>query len=151
MPTKFEIKKFKSQMGHEGPGFFCHLYVDGVKGAEAIDQGDGGMVYWTWFDQEAKRKFEAHVASLPEREYGEGMEGTYKPDADTAIVDLIAEFETRKTFTRKCKTKTLFRLKGQKPEEYYEMKVAFTSQVAENLRRKHGDNLAEIINETVMT
>ena len=64
---KFELKKFKSQMGHEGPGFYCLLYVDGVKGAEAINQGDGGMVYWHWFDADAKRKFDEHLASLPER------------------------------------------------------------------------------------
>jgi len=68
--TKFEIKRFRSQRGHEGPGFYCVLWVDGVKGAEAIDQGDGGMVHWSWFDQEAKRKFDEYVASLPEREMG---------------------------------------------------------------------------------
>ena len=39
-------RSFRSRRGHEGPGFYCVLWVDGVKGAEAIDQGDGGPVHW---------------------------------------------------------------------------------------------------------
>ena len=141
-----------SQRGHEGPGFYCVLWVDGVKGAEAIDQGDGGMVYWHWFDQEAKRKFAEHVASLPERETGLefGLPSMMKkPTADDVIVDLICELEVRKAFKRKCRTQTLIRLKGDKPDEYRALKVAFTPAVAEQIRRKYGDQLVEVINEWV--
>jgi len=147
---KFELKKFKSQMGHEGPGFYCLLYVDGVKGAEAINQGDGGMVYWHWFDADAKRKFDEHVAAQPEREMGLefGLPSMMKkPDADDIITNLVCEYELAKAFARKCKTKTLFRLKGDKPDEYRELKVAYSLAVADQLRRKYGDQLVEIINE----
>jgi len=147
---KLEVKSFRSQRGHEGPGFYCILWVDGVKGAEAIDQGDGGMVHWHWFDQEAKRKFDEYVASLPEREMGAefGLPSMMKkPTADDVIVDLICELEVRKALKRKCRTQTLIRLKGDKPDEYRALKVAFTPAVAEQLRRKYGDQLVEIINE----
>ena len=60
---------------------------------------------------------------------------------------LVCEHEIRKMFTRKCKTQTLFRLKGDKPDEYRAIKAAFTPAVAEQIRRKYGDQLLEIINE----
>jgi hypothetical protein len=63
------------------------------------------------------------------------------------IVDLIGELEVRKTLKRKCRTQTLIRLKGDKPDEYRAIKVAFTPAVAEQIRRKYGDQLVEIINE----
>ncbi len=144
------MKSFKSQRGHEGPGFYCILWVDGVKGAEAIDQGDGGMVHWRWFSQEAKRKFDEYVASLPEREIGleSGLPSCMvKPDADLVINDLVCDLEVRKTLKRKCRTQTLIRLKGDKPDEYRAIKAAFTPAVAEQIRRKYGDRLVEIINE----
>jgi hypothetical protein len=149
MPN-LEVKSFRSQRGREGPGFYCILWVDGVKGAEAIDQGDGGMVHWHWFDQEVKRKFDEYIASLPEREMGLefGLPSMKKkPTADDVIVDLVGEFETRRTFKRKCKTQTLFRLKGDRPEEYRAIKVAYSPAVAEQVRRQYGDQLVEIINE----
>jgi hypothetical protein len=148
--AKFEIKSFRSQRGHEGPGFYCILWVDGVKGAEAINQGDGGRVHWSWFDQEAERKFKEYVASLPEREMGLefGLPSMMKkPTADDVIVDLICELETRRAFQRKCKTKTLFRLKGDKADEYRVLKVAYSPAIAEQVRRNYGDQLLEIINE----
>jgi hypothetical protein len=124
--------------------------VDGAKGAEAIDQGDGGMVHWQWFSQEARRKFDEYVASLPEREMGLefGLPSMMqKPTADDVIVDLICEPEVRKTLKRKCRTQTLIRLKGDKPDEYRAIKAAFTPAVAEQIRRKYGDRLLEIVNE----
>jgi hypothetical protein len=139
MPN-LEVKSFKSQRGHEGPGFYCVLWVDGAKGAEAIDQGDGGMIYWHWYSPEAKRKFDEYVASLPEREMGLefGLPSMMKqPTADDVIVDLICELEVRKTLKRKCRTQTLIRA----------IKAAFTPAVAEQIRRKYGDQLVEIINE----
>ena len=86
----------------------------------------------------------------PEREIGLefGLPGMMKkPDADWVIKDLVCEHETRKAFARKCKTQTLFRLKGDKPDEYRAIKAAFTPAVAEQIRRKYGDQLLEIINE----
>jgi hypothetical protein len=148
--TKFEIKSFRSQRGHEGPGFYCVLWVDGVKAAEAIDQGDGGMLHWHWFDREAERKFKEYVASQPEREMGLefGLPSMMKkPTADDVLVELVGELEVRKALKRKCRTQTLIRLKGDKPEEYRAIKVAYTSAVAEEIRRKYGDRLLEIINE----
>ena len=121
-----------------------------MKGAEAIDQGDGGMVHWSWFSQDAKRNFDEYVASLPERETGAefGLPSmTGKPTADDVIVDLICELEVRKKLKRKCRTQTLIRLKGDKPDEYRAIKVPFTPAVAEQIRRKYGDQLVEIINE----
>jgi len=70
-----------------------------------------------------------------------------KPTADDVIVDLICELEVRKALKRKCRTQTLIRLKGDKPDEYRALKVAFTPAVAEQVRKRYGDRLLEIINE----
>jgi len=93
---------------------------------------------------------ERYVASLPEREMGLefGLPSMMrKPTADDIIVDLVCELEARKALKRKCRTQTLIRLKGDKLEEYRIIKVAFSPAVAEQVRRKYGDRLLEIINE----
>ena len=150
---KFEIKHFRSQRGHEGPGFYCILWVDGVKAAEAIDQGDGGCVHWHWFDQEAKRKFDEHVASLPEEDIGHGL-GKCKPDADTVIVNLVCEYEMKKKrlarIKRDIKKHCCFRLKSEAgtDTDYHTLNYPYSPKAAEWLRTKYGDDLAEILNET---
>ena len=149
---RFELKKFKSQRGHEGVGFYCLLHVDGVKGAEVIDEANGGMYRWHWFDPEAKRKWDDHVAAQPEEECGLefGLPSMMKkPDADSVMARLADEHQIRETMKRKCRTQTLYRLKGDKPEEYWVQKVKFTAEVARKLRDKYGDALVEIINETL--
>ena len=70
-----------------------------------------------------------------------------KPTADDVIVEMVCELELRRTFKKKCKTQTIIRLKGDKPEEYRAIKVAYTPAVAEEIRRKYGERLLEIINE----
>jgi hypothetical protein len=143
---KFEIKNFKSQRGHEGPGFYCILWVDGVKGAEVINQGDGGMCYWHWFNKEAEKTWVDHVAAQPELEDEFGGK-PYKQDQDTVIAGLVDDYEIRKHLVRLCKTKTLYRLK--KDDSVWEMRVRYAPEVGAKLRAKHGDNLHEIINETM--
>lgn len=134
---KFEIKHFRSQRGHEGPGFYCILWVDGVKAAEAIDQGDGGCVHWHWFDQEAKRKFDEHVASLPEEDIGHGL-GKCKPDADTVIVNLVCEYEMKKKrlarIKRDIKKHCCFRLKS----EAVTTRITTPSTIHTARRRRNG-------------
>ena len=88
------------------------------------------MVHWSWFSQEAKRTFDEYVVSLPERETGAefGLPSMMrKPTADDVIVDLVCELEVRKTLKRKCRTQTLIRLKGDKPDEYRAIKVSLHS------------------------
>lgn len=50
---------------------------------------------------------------------------------------------------RQCQTKTLFRLKGDKPDAHWIVKAPYTPALAARIRAKHGDNLVEIINETL--
>jgi hypothetical protein len=146
---KFEIKKFKSQRGMEGPGFSCDLYVDGVRGADVIDHGDGAPIYWFWFNQEAKRVFEAYVASQPEEPNEYGLPPS-KPDADTVMSHIIDQFETRKKILRAAKTKCLFRLKDDGPDvAYRSLNIPYGPDAVKCLHDRFGDRLAEIINETL--
>jgi hypothetical protein len=147
---RFEIRNFRSQRGHEGPGFYCILWVDGVRAAEAIDHGDGGPVWWTWFDAEARRKFDEYVAAQPEEPYGHGIGGTLKPDADWVIARLVAEHEVRRKIARGIKTKCLFRLKSDEGKDvaFRTLNMPYGPDAVAYLRKKFGDDLKEILNET---
>lgn len=52
-----------------------------------------------------------------------------------------------KAFCKECQTKTLFRLKSDKPEDYRVLEIPYSQELKETLEHHHGDNLAEIINE----
>ncbi len=144
---KCEIKKYRKNMGHEGEGFYCQLWVDGKLAAHVTDSGNGGSPLYLWVDKKAREEVHAHIATLPPKQcFCKGMEPwSQKADAETFIVDLIARHKLKKT----CKTKTVFRLKGQEDGDYYEMKAIYSPQIAQEIRQKYGDTLLEIINETL--
>ena len=142
---KFEAKKFKSCAGDEGDCISGELHVDGVHAASVNYDGRGGPYRWYWHDKVSQKTFEEFVASRPEVPFGGGMEGTFKPDNDWVFMELCGRIKMRK----QCKTKTLFRLKHDDPDVYCILNVAFTPLIAGHLRSRHGDNLAEIINETL--
>jgi hypothetical protein len=52
----FEIKKFKSFTGMEGPGFNADLYADGQKAAIVIDGGNGGEMDFHWTSRKSRRR-----------------------------------------------------------------------------------------------
>lgn len=123
---RFEIAKFKSFNGHEGLGFNATLIVDGAKGCDAIDDGNGGGVTCYWASQEVKNKVLGHIKTLPleplapdapqwERDmWPNGM----KHDLDSFLTKLVSDYENDKRFRRLCKAKTVYRLAGDKAGQY---------------------------------
>lgn len=150
--SKFEIRSLKTFRGVEGPAFDCILYVDGVKAADVLNDGWGGCYRWTWLNKEAKVKWDAYVAAQPEEPYGFGMDGTFKPDGDFVVEGLVMALQDRKKMLRQMKTLTLFRLKGDKEKglAYHSVKMPFDHKAIEWLHKKFGDELVEIINETLL-
>lgn len=140
----FQIKNFKSQRGIEGIGFYCTLWIDGVKAAEVIDEAHGGPYHWHWFDHDAERRWTKYVSEQPESPSLFSGLPPSKADEDEVMADIVERYE----LTKKCKNKTLYRVKGQKEGEYWSEKVPFTPQVAERLRNEQPD-LVEILNETI--
>lgn len=147
---KFEIRKFKSQRGHEGPGYYCELWMDGKHIAECFDEGNGGPVLVQYDSPEVRQAVYAHIKTLPPHhwEADQWSEAHDSPmDEELFMMELVEAFEIDKMFKRKCKTKTLFRLKGDKPDEYHIYAKPFTAVLADGMRKHYGDTLLEIINE----
>lgn len=93
----------------------------------------------------------AHLAKLPKvkSSFGDGkMELTV--DSDWFVTELVARWgkeKAEKKIERDCKTKTLFRLEGDKTGQHWIVKAPFDEQVRAYLNKKHGDKLLEIIND----
>lgn len=146
---KFEIKRFHENHGHEGLGYDCDLYMDGVLVCHSNNEGGGGCDLHHWASKEMREKMLAYIATLPPHHWDESdLHLEDQPmDMDLFMMNLICEFQTNKTFKRQCKTKTLFTLKSDKRDEYHIHKQAYSPAIVAGLRKHYGDQLVEIINE----
>ena len=141
-------------MGHEGEGFSCELWMDGALVAHVIDEGGGGAPLYQWASREAASKVLAHVKTLPEKVYPaqKGMEAFSHPaDEESFIWDLVMAHLDDKRVRRAAKTKLLFKLKSDAGTDvaYRTLKAPYSEQAAESVRKKYGDDLLEIVNETL--
>jgi len=151
---RFELKKYHKNMGHEGEGFNCELWMDGALAAHVIDEGGGGPPLYQWASREMAQKVLDHVKTLPEKVYpaAHGMEAFSRPaDQESFIWDLVAAHLEDKRTRRAAKTKLLFKLKSDAGTDvaYRTLKAPYGEQAAEFVRKKYGDDLLEIINETL--
>ncbi len=154
---KVTVSNVKSTTGREGYGFFCTVLIDGKPVAKVADYGDGGEPRWEpikWTSRadmdavlESKTAIETYAKTLPPQTFLDG--DPLGMDADLLIVNLVdAELEAR-SWRRRCKTKTCFRLKGDPPEAYMVINTPFSPELKAKIVAKHGDRLLEIINERV--
>lgn len=124
---QYTIRGLKTFKGMEGMGGFnvtlCHA---GQPVCFIINEDCGGEYYWQWKAPEHEALVQAIVDALPEEPFGHGMEGTFKPDRDCWIATLVGEYENTKRFDRLSKTKTLFRIQGDKEGEYRVIKAPYT-------------------------
>ena len=154
----FTVKNSKAFRTNDGYAWSATIYMDGVKLCYAFDQGRGGEVRIDWASKEAETKFGEYVASLPAdmdipaellARYPEGM----KRDAGDVIARIVDNYENTKreasTLKRWCKTKTIFRLKGDEVGTYRNVKNTFNPQVKLYLVGKYGDTIETIVNETL--
>ena len=152
--SKFELKKYHKNMGHEGEGFACELWMDGALAAHVIDEGGGGAPLYQWASREAANKVLEHIKTLPEKVYpaGQGMDELRVPaDQETFIWDLVTAYLDDKRVRQAAKTKLLFKLKSDAGTNvaYRTLKAPYSKQAAEFVRKKYGDDLLEIVNETL--
>ena len=148
----FDLKKYHKNRGHEGEGFDCELWMDGVLVAHVTDEGGGGAPLYRWASREMMLKLDEHIKTLPPEHVPAqfGMEAYDRPiDRESFIWSLVTRHEEMKRWKRACKTKTLFRLASDGADKWREMKVPFSPAVAEQLRKRFGDDLLCIINETI--
>lgn len=139
MLTLKNIKMYPA-ISEETTAFSATLYWKNQKAGEASNRGVGGCNNYYWNHPAIRREVEA---------WAKEQEVQY-PDfevLDQVIDKILVEHELNQIFKRACKTKTLFRLKGDLPQQYREVKCVYTLAVKRTLVDKFKDELVEIINE----
>jgi len=142
---KIELKKVKGHQGSDSYCFTADLYVDGVKSGTVRDDGNGGCIMFS--DWTMAQRLTAYGAGLPEIPFGDGMEGTFKKDADWMVMEALDKYEENKFLKNRCKTKTLWKSKEQPPNDWHVSTEPYSKEFADRIRRELGENLVEIANE----
>ena len=163
----YEVKNVKGFMGSDCPGYNATLYRDGKKVALVINDGSGGQETVHWYDVEAPRvdfatnnyKGDSGVmrctpeqAMLMEHLKGKKVaqdEVMGEPEMSLGmfLAGLVDDFENNKRFKKMCKSKTLYRVKGDKQDVYRVCHYSFNRAVKSALEMKFGDQLEVIFNE----
>jgi hypothetical protein len=146
---KLTVKSYKSLPGKEGDAFNCSLYVDGKRAAVVSYDGWGGPYDYDWTPSDKKRfggplaaKVKAWVKTLPplKSEYGD-----LPMDLDILTDDVINAMLEERQVKRWCRTKTVFRLKGDKAGNYRTVEAKYSARVRAFIMKKYPK--AEILNE----
>lgn len=116
--TKFEAKKLKTWVAHEGPGYSCELLADGKKIASCSNDGDGGPDRIYFVSSEVRKDMESYLATFPKRKSQFG--GEYAMDMEwfmAKMVDDVRDGQALKRYVtarmRDLKTKTLMKFKNE--------------------------------------
>ena len=134
------VKNVKSFVGNEGYGFNASVYYKGKRVALAYDDASGGPVVVQWSDKAAEQALQTHLKTLPEVPYDYGVvRGAYKVDEGMFVVRLVDRYEEDKQLKRHCKTKTLFRCKGDEDGSWRTVKIPFSKITVEHLSNKCPD------------
>ena len=157
---KAELKKLKVYKGlsHDSTAFNAELWIDGKLAAYCENDGHGGDNFIQYVDRmHGKSAFEAAFAewtgAMPpmpiEDEFLEGRGMEPIPMDDELWVGLEVErLEEERFWKRRCSKTMCVILKTHKPGQFTQYKAwPYSPDAAQELRRKHGDDLVEIINE----
>lgn len=142
----YSVKGVKSFIGMEGYGFNATLYRSKKKVAFVIDEAHGGDYIYQWYDKAEEKILRDYCASLP-KHIAYDMEMAENPDS--LIAELVDAYENNKRLSRLCKSSTLIRLKGDKEGEYRQFKHIYDDAMKKSLKGRYGDNITEILNETI--
>lgn len=103
-------------MGNEGYGFNASLYEDGKRVALVIDDAWGGCLQFQWSDKGAEKRIAAekrlidYAKTLPEVHYdlGEGRKGSYQPNMDHVVNQLVNEYLELRDMKKSLKARIVY-------------------------------------------
>lgn len=163
----YEFKNSKKMRGMDGLAWSGNLFLDGVKVAYVINGGSGAPTEFEWVDRFGPKvdlnlvnhegkpyvyRATVEEAKLMEHikgktiDHGYGM-GPTPMEIDDFVGNLADDLDVEAKLKRQCKTKTLFRLKGEEPEAYRVSNQPFSKAVKDVFIKKYGDQIVEFINE----
>jgi hypothetical protein len=168
---KYEVKGCKDHKGHEGEKLTqCNLYRDGKKVAFYSDGDWGGPAMFQWVDR-AEPRVKITIVNLcdetveisvtPEEamlyehikdmkhEFSDGKE--IPVDPEIYVSELIEDFMQTKHLKKICKKRVYFRLKDEEYEDddWTTINVPYSAEIKQKMVERYGDNLGEILNETI--
>jgi len=136
--TLKNVKELK-ELSQETVCFSASIYWNGKRVAEVSNRGHGGPNEYHWFDRAA----EAEVW-----EYARDTIKDYDfEQLDIVVGDLVYEAEVKKKLKNWCATKTVYKLKSDEKGSFRLLETRFYQGIADQLRRKYGDQLDVIFNE----
>jgi len=146
---KITLKNLKiaAFLSQETTAFSATVYVDGVKAGTASNDGHGGSNNYYFDDPKMEAKLEAFAATLPKVKFGDTE---LSMNLDLVIDDLMQKMEEEKRMVRHCKTKTLFLLEGDDPNQGWRtVKSPYNERVQTFLDGKYGSKVVRILNKEI--
>ena len=166
-------KNIKTFQGREGRGFNATLYRVGKAVAFVMDDASGGEVRIDWKDRdvprvevkiigsagtthsfqgtpEEKLLYEFAITQFWPADPSIGLKEPLRMSVDGVVGEIVEDVLEQRRLKKLCKTKTVFRLKNDEDRNcVWQTKAQFTPKIKAWLVQTHGDNLAEIVNETI--
>jgi len=133
--------KIASNMSEETIAFTGALWINGKKAADLKNDGHGGANFMWFKDRELEKAFDAYCESLP-------PVLQMSMDSDFWISLEVGKIDEARFWKRKCSKTMCIILKSHKDGEFIQYKAwPYSSQAAAEVRKIHGGELVEIINE----
>jgi len=155
------IRKFKTFVGMEGHGFNAELMAEGKPVAFVIDDANGGCLNWHWY-KEGMRGYKAGAPSQAAVEDMLRQTVAYKESKgrfptlgdsihlDTAMINIVCEFEQEKQVRRWCRTKVVGRYPDTPKGEYSTWACKPTPENIAKIKEANKGKSLEVINERFM-
>lgn len=157
MAHKFNLKAVKPFAGNEGTGFSAALYEGNKKVGTVLDDAWGGPLQFRFTDPDAEARLRKAAADLPvvvcddmPDPHDKTKPFSYQPDMDCLVGGLFNEYMRNKEeqkLKRQCQKKTIFFLDSDGPGYQRVLNKPYSPKLAEDIRKTHGDDLREILNE----
>lgn len=140
-PT-FEVKKVKTFMGMDCPGYNLDLWMNGELIAHVVNDGSGGCTNFHYVNFPVGKSFEAYCKSLPPEiqtdEQGKRLWPNGLPmDAELFVDRLFERHKIEKKLRNACKKSVLFKLPKDPADTYRTWKTPFTPAAKAQLMAKH--------------
>lgn len=148
---EYSLRKVKVFEGQEGMGFNAELLRDGRPVAFVINSANGGEFDYQWYcvdNKEMLKLREFARAQAPVKSGGIEL----AMDMDLYVGSLLDTDLEDKQKRKWCRSKCVFRLKGDKDGEYRTIPVpkgnpGLMAECIARIKEKYGGRIGEILNE----
>jgi hypothetical protein len=150
---KYELRKVRvhPDMSQETECFSAEIWTsEGVKVARVSNDGLGGCNSYDAFGDYRSsaelKAFEAWCKAQPSRLFY-GI--TLPSNPDMCVFSMLKEWAEQKWLKRQCRTRTLYRVKGDPDGEWRTLNLPWEDHFKTFLETKYGDSLESIANLTL--